>query len=76
LRFGLPGELYIKRWISSPCRVPPGTAAVLRQGRRRLFKQFSTVDERFGRSRYATTVLGVGQLPARFLVMLEATAVD
>lgn len=41
-----------------------------------LFKQFSRVNERFGDSRYATTVLGVGQLPARFLVMLEATAVD
>ena len=41
-----------------------------------LFKQFSRVNERFGDSRYATTVLGAGQLPARFLVMLEATAVD
>ena len=41
-----------------------------------LFKQFSRVNERFGDSRYATTVLGVEQLPARFLVMLEATAVD
>ena len=41
-----------------------------------LFKQFSRVNERFGDSRYATTVLGVGHLPARFLVMLEATAVD
>jgi hypothetical protein len=37
-----------------------------------LFKQFSRVNERFGDSRYATTVLGVGQVPARFLVMLEA----
>ena len=34
-----------------------------------LFKQFSRVNERFGDSRYATTVLGAGQLPARFLVM-------
>ena len=41
-----------------------------------LFKQFSRANERFGDARYATTVLGDGQLPARFLVMLEATAVD
>ena len=41
-----------------------------------LFKQFPRVNERFGGSRYATSVLGVGRLPARFLVMLEATAVD
>ncbi len=41
-----------------------------------LFKQFPSVNARFADSRYATTVLGVAQLPARFLVMLEATAVD
>ena len=41
-----------------------------------LFKQFGRVNERFGDSRYATTVLGVAQLPAQFLVMLEATAAD
>jgi enamine deaminase RidA (YjgF/YER057c/UK114 family) len=41
-----------------------------------LFEQFPRVNDRFGSSRYATTVLGVAQLPAQFLVMLEATAVD
>ncbi len=41
-----------------------------------LFEHFATVNDRFGNSRYATTVLGVAQLPAQFLVMLEATAVD
>jgi len=42
-----------------------------------LLAQFSRVNERFGDSRYATTVLGVAQLPAPgFVVMLEATAVD
>ena len=39
-------------------------------------KHFARVNERFGSSRYATTVLGVAQLPARLLIMLEATAVD
>jgi hypothetical protein len=35
------------------------------------------VNDRFGNSRYATTVVGVAQLPApEFVVMLEATAVD
>jgi hypothetical protein len=34
------------------------------------------VNDRFGNSRYATTVLGVSQLPAQLLVMLEATAAD
>src|SRR5918999_1211821 len=34
------------------------------------------IPPRFGDSRYATSVLGVDHLPARFLVMLEATAVD
>src|SRR5918997_3872915 len=40
------------------------------------FKHFASVNERFGASRYATSVLGVAQLPAQLLVMLEATAVD
>jgi enamine deaminase RidA (YjgF/YER057c/UK114 family) len=40
------------------------------------FKHFARVNERFGNSRYATTVLGVAQLPAQLRVMLEATAVD
>ena len=39
-----------------------------------LFRLFPKVNERFGDSRYATSVLGVAQLPARLLVMLEATA--
>jgi enamine deaminase RidA (YjgF/YER057c/UK114 family) len=41
-----------------------------------LFKLFPRITDRFGDSRYATTVLGVAQLPAQLLVMLEATAVD
>jgi enamine deaminase RidA (YjgF/YER057c/UK114 family) len=42
-----------------------------------LFKHFARVTARFGDSRYATTVLGVAQLPApQLLVLLEATAVD
>jgi enamine deaminase RidA (YjgF/YER057c/UK114 family) len=41
-----------------------------------LLQQFGTVNKRFGDHRYATSVLGVAQLPAQFLVMLEATAVD
>lgn len=41
-----------------------------------LLKQFGTVNSRFGDHRYATSVLGVAQLPAQFLVMVEATAVD
>ena len=41
-----------------------------------LLKQFGTVNNRFGDHRYATSVLGVAQLPAQFLVMVEATAVD
>jgi enamine deaminase RidA (YjgF/YER057c/UK114 family) len=41
-----------------------------------LFRLFPRVTDRFGNSRYATTVLGVAQLPAQLLVMLEATAVD
>jgi enamine deaminase RidA (YjgF/YER057c/UK114 family) len=39
-------------------------------------KHFARINDRFGDSRYATTLLGVAQLPARLLVMLEATAVD
>jgi enamine deaminase RidA (YjgF/YER057c/UK114 family) len=39
-------------------------------------QHFTSVNDRFGNSRYATTVLGVAQLPAQLLVMLEATAVD
>jgi enamine deaminase RidA (YjgF/YER057c/UK114 family) len=41
-----------------------------------LFKLFPRITERFGDSRYATSVVGVAHLPARFHVMLEATAVD
>ena len=41
-----------------------------------LLKQFGTINNRFGDNRYATSVLGVAQLPAQFLVMVEATAVD
>jgi enamine deaminase RidA (YjgF/YER057c/UK114 family) len=41
-----------------------------------LFKHFARVNDRFGKSRYATSVLGVAQLPAQLLVMLEATAID
>ena len=39
-------------------------------------QHFPKITERFGESRYATSVLGVATLPAEFLVMLEATAVD
>jgi enamine deaminase RidA (YjgF/YER057c/UK114 family) len=41
-----------------------------------LFKLFPRITERFGASRYATSVVGVAHLPAQFHVMLEATAVD
>jgi enamine deaminase RidA (YjgF/YER057c/UK114 family) len=41
-----------------------------------LFRLFPRVKDRFGHSRFASTVLGVAQLPAQLLVMLEATAVD
>jgi enamine deaminase RidA (YjgF/YER057c/UK114 family) len=37
---------------------------------------FPRINDRFGNSRYATSVLGVSHLPAQFLVMLEATAID
>ncbi|HEX6521303.1 MAG TPA: RidA family protein [Streptosporangiaceae bacterium] len=41
-----------------------------------LFKNFPRVTDRFGGSRYATSVLGVAQLAApQLLVLLEATAV-
>jgi enamine deaminase RidA (YjgF/YER057c/UK114 family) len=39
-------------------------------------RHFPSINDRFGNSRYATSVLGVAQLPAQFRVMLEATAVD
>jgi enamine deaminase RidA (YjgF/YER057c/UK114 family) len=41
-----------------------------------MFRLFPSINERFGDSRYATSVLGVAHLPAQLLVMLEATAVD
>jgi enamine deaminase RidA (YjgF/YER057c/UK114 family) len=37
-------------------------------------KHFPRINDRFGNSRYATSILGVTHLPAQFLVMLEATA--
>jgi enamine deaminase RidA (YjgF/YER057c/UK114 family) len=39
-------------------------------------KHFTRIADRFGNDRYATSILGVTHLPAQFLVMLEATAVD
>ena len=39
-------------------------------------QHFPRITDRFGDSRYATSILGVAHLPAQFLVMLEATAVD
>jgi enamine deaminase RidA (YjgF/YER057c/UK114 family) len=41
-------------------------------------KHSARLDDRFGTSegRFATSLLGVKQLPAQLLVMLEATAVD
>jgi len=39
-------------------------------------QHFPRITARFGDSRYATSILGVTHLPAQFLVMLEATAVD
>jgi enamine deaminase RidA (YjgF/YER057c/UK114 family) len=42
-----------------------------------LFKLFPRIADRFGDgNRFATSVVGVAQLPAQLLVMLEATAVD
>ena len=40
-----------------------------------VIKQFPRLTKRFGESRYATSLIGVAQLPAQLLVMLEATAV-
>jgi enamine deaminase RidA (YjgF/YER057c/UK114 family) len=39
-------------------------------------RHFPRISDRFGDSRYATSLLGVAHLPAQFLIMLEATAVD
>ena len=39
-------------------------------------QHFQRINDRFRDSRYATTILGVSHLPAQFLVMLEATAVN
>ena len=39
-------------------------------------RHFPVIDNRFGGSRYATSIVGVAHLPAQLLVMLEATAVD
>jgi enamine deaminase RidA (YjgF/YER057c/UK114 family) len=40
-------------------------------------QHFGQVGERFGESRYATSLLGVSQLPApQLMVLLEATAID
>ena len=43
----------------------------------KLFRHWTTVTDRFpaSGSRFATSLLGVSQLPAQLLVMLEATAV-
>jgi enamine deaminase RidA (YjgF/YER057c/UK114 family) len=41
-----------------------------------LFAHFPRINDRFESSRYATSVLGVSELPGQLLVMLEATAVD
>jgi enamine deaminase RidA (YjgF/YER057c/UK114 family) len=43
-----------------------------------LFTHWARIPDRFGNSddRFATSVLGITQLPAELLVMLEATAVD
>ena len=41
------------------------------------FRHFPRVNARFGPdNRYATSLLGVSQLPAQLLVMFEATAAD
>jgi enamine deaminase RidA (YjgF/YER057c/UK114 family) len=40
-------------------------------------KHFTRLTDRFGTSRFATSLLGVAQLPApQLLILLEATAVD
>jgi enamine deaminase RidA (YjgF/YER057c/UK114 family) len=41
-----------------------------------IVQHFPAINARFGDSRYATSIVGVTHLPAQFLVMLEATAVD
>jgi len=41
-----------------------------------VIRRFAILNARFGSNRYATSVLGVASLPAQFMVMLEATAVD
>jgi enamine deaminase RidA (YjgF/YER057c/UK114 family) len=42
-----------------------------------LLKHFTRIADRFGGSRFASTLLGVARLPAPgLLVMLEATAID
>ena len=41
-----------------------------------ISRHFPRINDRFGDSRYATSVLGIAHLPAGLLVMLEATAVD
>jgi enamine deaminase RidA (YjgF/YER057c/UK114 family) len=43
-----------------------------------LFKHWGRLTDRFGERNdgFATSLLGVAQLPAQLLVMLEATAVD
>jgi enamine deaminase RidA (YjgF/YER057c/UK114 family) len=41
-----------------------------------ISQHFPRITDRFGNGRYATSVLGVAHLPAQFLVMLEATAID
>jgi enamine deaminase RidA (YjgF/YER057c/UK114 family) len=39
-------------------------------------QHFPRITDRFGNSRYATSVLGIAHLAVGFLVMLEATALD
>jgi enamine deaminase RidA (YjgF/YER057c/UK114 family) len=42
-----------------------------------LLKHWATLTDRFGETRFVTSLLGVTQLPApQLLVMLEATALD
>jgi enamine deaminase RidA (YjgF/YER057c/UK114 family) len=42
-----------------------------------VFKQFPAITNRFGTSRFATSVLGVARLATpQLLVLLEATAID
>ena len=56
-----------------------GAAQRLHHGPRRVPQAVPrALNERFGNAdgRFATSLLGVNQLPAQLLVMLEATAVD